>query len=191
MSRRGSEGRSESRAYKIVMYTILITGAIPIILPFYWLVAASLKTKERVNAYPPDWLPIVPADYLKVGGQELRVRIFDDGRGSGTFVARVRALPEHGHLDLPRAAIRRTTADAVFAAVDGRQRRVELRGAPASGGDGVTVALLGQLREVSVPADELESREETETYWTVLGRELRVTPAELPHRPVQIGRAHV
>lgn len=42
---------------KIVSYIILIIGSLSMILPFYWMIATSLKTGAEAVATPPVWFP--------------------------------------------------------------------------------------------------------------------------------------
>lgn len=42
---------------QILLYVILIVGAIIMLLPFFWMVSASLKTLREVLQIPPTWLP--------------------------------------------------------------------------------------------------------------------------------------
>jgi len=88
------EGRRESALYRAGIYALLIVGAVPVLLPLYWLVVASLKTKDRVEAYPPDWLPVVPRTFLRVADQDVPVKVLDTGEASGTMVARVKLVPD-------------------------------------------------------------------------------------------------
>ncbi|MBN2447807.1 MAG: ABC transporter permease subunit [Phycisphaerae bacterium] len=174
MSMRGSEGRSESLAFKLVMYLVLLTGAIPIILPFYWMVSASLKTKERVQAYPPDWLPVVPKSLLAVGEQELLVKVFDDGDESGTHVSRVKFISGQTPLYIPAENLRTEVTVSHTVELDGRERRVEPQG-PADADGMVTVNIVGSAQTTELETDAITAVTETLTYWTVLGVEARVT----------------
>jgi multiple sugar transport system permease protein/sn-glycerol 3-phosphate transport system permease protein len=173
---RTSEGRRESLTYRAVMYAVLITGAVPVLLPFYWMLVASLKTKERVEAYPPDWLPVVPRSFVAVGGAEQQVKIIDDGRNSGTDVCRVKVIHEKAELPrLPAGQIGVAHAEEWSARIGGLHRRVALRdGAADAASDAVEVALLGSLREETLPADAVVAEPETRMFWAVLGLELRV-----------------
>ena len=38
-------------------YLLLVLTALSMFLPFYWMVATSLKTEARVFAFPPEWIP--------------------------------------------------------------------------------------------------------------------------------------
>jgi len=177
-----TEGRRESWRYKLAMYTLLALGGIPILLPIYWLALGSLKTKERVEATPPDWLPVVPRDYLLLDGQELPVTIFDDGRAAGTGVCRIKLRQDEGAtIALAAGSIRRDVSDQYFARVAGIRRRVVPVGSAASApGERVHVELLGTLRQVQVPDDAIEVAVDVRVLWAVFGRELRVTCDEEP-----------
>lgn len=45
------------RIQTILLYVILTLGALVMILPFYWMVATSLKSSTEAIAVPPTWLP--------------------------------------------------------------------------------------------------------------------------------------
>ncbi|MBI5671364.1 MAG: carbohydrate ABC transporter permease [Chloroflexi bacterium] len=49
-------------------YTILIVGAVIMLLPFFWMVNASLMTAGEIQAQPPVWLPAEPqfSNYTKL-----------------------------------------------------------------------------------------------------------------------------
>jgi ABC-type glycerol-3-phosphate transport system permease component len=40
-----------------LLYSILVAGAIPILIPFIWMISSSLKTRDAVGEYPPRLLP--------------------------------------------------------------------------------------------------------------------------------------
>ncbi len=179
----GSEGRRDSRRYRALVYAVLIGGALPILLPFYWLVLSSLKTKERVEAYPPDWLPVVPRSFLTVAGTELQVKVFDDGVTSGTRVCRVKVLHDRGPLPtVPAAALTVTRSEECYAPVDGvRCRVLPIEARPAPDGT-IAVELRGALETVRVPAAALRTTTESRCLWQVLGVELPVR-TEVEPRP--------
>jgi len=171
-----SEGRRESRRYRVLVYAVLIGGALPILLPFYWLVLSSLKTKERVEAYPPDWLPVVPRSFLTVAGTELQVKVFDDGVASGTHVCRMKLLHERGPLPtVAAAALTVTRTEECYALVDGVRCRVVPVAAPPAPDGTVAVELRGALETARVPPDALRVANESRLLWHVLGVELPVT----------------
>ncbi len=186
--RRGSEGRRESFAYRLVIYVILVGGALPVLLPFYWMLIASLKTKERVEAYPPDWLPVVPKASVTIAGQSLPVKVFDDGMASGTRVRRLKVLHDRGDeellLELPAGEVAATTSDRYVAMIDGRTRRVEPLADPTAGEATVELALVGTRRQAEVPAKALERVTERTVYWSVLGREVPVK-LDVEHLPTE------
>ena len=87
-----TEGRRTSRAYRTAVYCVLVAGALPILLPLYWMVLASLKTVEQMHASPPSWTPVVPRHFVTLEGRETQVIVLDDGSVSGTKVARVKLV---------------------------------------------------------------------------------------------------
>ena len=44
-------------AKKTLAYTILIFGALMMVLPFFWMLISSLKTAAEVNTTPPTFWP--------------------------------------------------------------------------------------------------------------------------------------
>lgn len=66
--RRVQRGRSYQRLSMILTYSILILGAVIILLPFAWLVEASLKTIKQYFASPIEWIPqpFVWSNYAEV-----------------------------------------------------------------------------------------------------------------------------
>src|SRR5436305_368334 len=55
------------------LYALLIFGAIPILIPFVWMLSSSLKTKEHVGEYPPRILPYNEHSYLRSAGSRFEV----------------------------------------------------------------------------------------------------------------------
>ncbi|CAA9228032.1 MAG: ABC transporter, permease protein 2 (cluster 1, maltose/g3p/polyamine/iron), partial [uncultured Chloroflexia bacterium] len=56
----------------LLLYVILIIGAIAMLLPFFWMVSASLKTLREVLQIPPTWLPnqVTLRNYAEVFRQQ-------------------------------------------------------------------------------------------------------------------------
>jgi ABC-type glycerol-3-phosphate transport system permease component len=175
-----AEGRRESALYRAGIYALLIVGAVPVLLPLYWLVVASLKTKDRVEAYPPDWLPVVPRTFLRVADQDVPVKVLDTGEASGTLVARVKLVPDaEAWLRLPARELKITRTEEWYATLEGVRRRVLPRGLTADGS--VEVELPGLHAEATVPLGAINRVEETMIWWQVLGIELPVRVCgELP-----------
>ncbi|MCQ6267927.1 carbohydrate ABC transporter permease [Fictibacillus sp. WQ 8-8] len=42
---------------QLIVYSLLILGAIVMLIPFFWMVSASLKESWQVFSFPPKWLP--------------------------------------------------------------------------------------------------------------------------------------
>jgi ABC-type glycerol-3-phosphate transport system permease component len=57
----------------ILLYALLVMGAIPILIPFVWMVSSSLKTKEHVGDNPPRLLPWNEHTYIHANGQRVEV----------------------------------------------------------------------------------------------------------------------
>lgn len=64
---------SHTNRYKPLLYTTLILGAIPIMIPFAWMISTSLKTKEHAGDNPPTWVPINERVYLHRDGRTIEV----------------------------------------------------------------------------------------------------------------------
>lgn len=168
------EGRRESRLFRLATYVVLILGATPILLPLYWTLSASLKSRERIMATPPDWLPVFARDTLAVDGQTLRVSVFDDGSLAGTGVARAKMIEDAQYrYALPLGSLERVSTESHMAEIGGVLRRVEPRGPTAPDGT-LEVVLVGSAVEVAVPIGVVQRREETATFWPALGVEIRV-----------------
>jgi multiple sugar transport system permease protein len=48
---------TRSRIGRILIYLILITGALMVFVPFAWTISTSLKTEKQTLDYPPTWIP--------------------------------------------------------------------------------------------------------------------------------------
>jgi multiple sugar transport system permease protein len=59
--------------YKPLIYALLILGAVPILIPFAWMISTSLKTKEHAGDNPPTWLPYNEHVTLVEGGVRTEV----------------------------------------------------------------------------------------------------------------------
>jgi multiple sugar transport system permease protein len=42
---------------RVVIYSLLLSGAALILIPFFWMVSTSLKTEAQLFAWPPKWIP--------------------------------------------------------------------------------------------------------------------------------------
>lgn len=62
-----------NQTYKPLIYAILILGAIPILIPFAWMISTSLKTRENASEYPPKWVPTHERVYLHRDGRKIEV----------------------------------------------------------------------------------------------------------------------
>lgn len=61
-------GRRRSRAGRILGYLVLAAAAVGLLLPFYWMIASSLKMNNDVFTVPIQWLPdpVVWENYLDI-----------------------------------------------------------------------------------------------------------------------------
>ena len=49
--------RRMARLERVIVWTLLVLGALIMILPFLWLVSTSLKEQRQIFLYPPQWIP--------------------------------------------------------------------------------------------------------------------------------------
>jgi ABC-type glycerol-3-phosphate transport system permease component len=180
-------GRSESTGFRLGVYVLVVLGALPVLLPTYWMVLASLKSRERISVSPPDWLPLDVHNRITIAGQEVDVVIFDDARVSGTGVPRVK-MKHDAELLLPQSAISRHDLIEYAARIDGVERRV-IPLSPAEHDD-VRVALPGTRQQLTVPASRIITREQERTYWSLLGEEIAVELLE-GEAASEIGEARI
>lgn len=40
-----------------ILHIVLLIGAIPILVPFYWMLLTSVQSRDKADAYPPEWVP--------------------------------------------------------------------------------------------------------------------------------------
>ncbi|MDR7073293.1 carbohydrate ABC transporter permease [Fictibacillus barbaricus] len=43
--------------WQVIVYLLLITGAIVMLIPFFWMLSTSLKESFQVFSFPPKWIP--------------------------------------------------------------------------------------------------------------------------------------
>ena len=70
---RATAGRSLPRGTRLLLLLILLAGAVPILIPFLWMVSTSLKARELAGELPPRWLPERERVYLREGGRRIEV----------------------------------------------------------------------------------------------------------------------
>src|SRR5262245_36483395 len=63
----------------LFLYVALFLGAIPILIPFLWMLSTSLKTRELTGEYPPRWLPQRERSTLNVNGVRVEVLALVEG----------------------------------------------------------------------------------------------------------------
>lgn len=51
---------TKTKAYKGIIYIILIIGSLLMLLPFLWMISSSLKLESEVFKYPIQWIPKIP-----------------------------------------------------------------------------------------------------------------------------------
>jgi multiple sugar transport system permease protein len=57
----------------ILIVVLLTVGAVPILIPFFWMLSTSLKTKEAAGENPPKWIPEVERVTITQGGRQVEV----------------------------------------------------------------------------------------------------------------------
>lgn len=170
-----TEGRRTSRAYRTAVYCVLVIGALPILLPIYWMVLASLKTVEQLHVSPPSWTPVVPRHFVTLEGRETQIIVMDDGSVSGTKVARVKLVRrDDDPLRLEPGRIQTSTETQFYAVIEGVRHRIEPRDSGAAQpGQNLEVALLDRHRRAWIDPASIETRE-PRWFWAVLGLDIPV-----------------
>lgn len=56
-----------------LLHIVLLVGAIPILVPFYWMLLASVMTQDKVDSYEPQWLPIVTKHFAVIDDQKTEI----------------------------------------------------------------------------------------------------------------------
>ena len=49
--------RQKDKTMKILVYILIVLGALSMLLPFFWMISTSLKTPGEAVAMPPVWIP--------------------------------------------------------------------------------------------------------------------------------------
>lgn len=49
--------RRRNSLWNLVVYVVLVAGAVFFLTPFVWMISTSLKTDAQVFAIPPEWVP--------------------------------------------------------------------------------------------------------------------------------------
>lgn len=52
-----SRRRKGLRPSRVVLYVVLLIGAIPTVLPFVWLIRSALMNSNQIFTAPPEWIP--------------------------------------------------------------------------------------------------------------------------------------
>ena len=69
---------------KVFLYTLLFTGAVPMLVPLFWMISTSLKPSLGIDELPQTWLPITKFYTLNIDGRNYPVNIIQTDRGKGT-----------------------------------------------------------------------------------------------------------
>src|SRR5947209_95262 len=86
------------------LYVLLVLGAIPILIPFLWMLSSSLKTKEMVGDYPPRLAPYNTHAFIEFDGSQSEVTVISDMPGGSSRVK----LADGRMVTIPTASITRT-----------------------------------------------------------------------------------
>ncbi len=92
------------RLQHAVLYALLVAGLVPIMIPFVWMLATSLKAREHVSEEHPRLLPWNEHDYAAIDGRRQEVLVLvelKDGR------AKVRPLGRERTTFVPAASLER------------------------------------------------------------------------------------
>ena len=60
ISYRGLGKRRQQGLLTVLTYVVLITGAVALMVPLFWMLSTSLKTEAEVQAWPIQWFPSTP-----------------------------------------------------------------------------------------------------------------------------------
>lgn len=58
----------------MILHIVLIIGAIPILVPFYWMLLNSVQSRDKTDSYPPEWLPTVTRYYVTDGTERREIQ---------------------------------------------------------------------------------------------------------------------
>ena len=84
-ARRGTTKMMKDAAWKLVVYALLLAGAVIFVAPFAWMVTASLQNVGDMFRWPPTWIPRNPtlSNYIKfLQAEDLGLWLFNS-----TYVA--------------------------------------------------------------------------------------------------------
>ncbi|GEM_PF-279390 len=166
---------ASERLQRTAVTGILILGAVPIALPFCWLILASLKTADRVLTDRPEWLPWVDRYTLDDGRQEWSLTILDRSREGllGWWRVRPANLPNEDYFLWPLDQIE-TRAVTGYVARIGWLKRAVTAPQPADRPGWVRVGQLGTQQVVAVGPGQLREESHIEHVAVVLGQEVVV-----------------
>ena len=78
--------RWKRRLKPALLTLVLAAGAIPILIPFLWMLSTSLKPRDLAAEYPPRWLPVNAHHYLTRNGRREEVSVLMAERGGQTKI---------------------------------------------------------------------------------------------------------
>lgn len=166
------------RLHKVTLTGVLILGAIPIALPFLWLVLSSLKTADTVLSENPEWLPIqqrYEVGATTVDGAAQPVTIVDRGTPGGLGVWRIKPAEERdqAYFFWPADGIEVLTTTGHLARI-GTVLRAVSAPEPTDDPGRVRVGQFGTQQIVPITPAELHERVETHDIVRLFGREVPV-----------------
>jgi ABC-type glycerol-3-phosphate transport system permease component len=74
------------RLHQTILFFLLAAGAVPILIPFFWMLSTSLKTRETASAYPPRWIPENERAYVTADGTRQEVVVLLEGEEGRTKI---------------------------------------------------------------------------------------------------------
>jgi len=70
-----------NKSSKILAYVLLVLFAISMILPFYWMLLTSFKSRAEVLRFPPTFIPMEELTFYETAGQKYPVKVIGDQEG--------------------------------------------------------------------------------------------------------------
>jgi ABC-type glycerol-3-phosphate transport system permease component len=64
---------------RLVIYVVLLTGSVPILLPFFWMISSSMKSADLIDEAPPCWIPQSKESLAQIDGEDVRVKVISEG----------------------------------------------------------------------------------------------------------------
>jgi len=163
------------RSRKAFLTLLLTVGAVPMLLPFVWLLLSSVKSADRVLTETPEWLPWEEERFVEDRGREIPVRILDDARERDLGIVRI--LPRDRDRERPfRWPVREleaTAAEIVSVRVEGEWEAARVVG--VRGGKRLC-ALVERALKIPVTADGFRQEKIERFFFEAFGRKFTLRP---------------